>query len=83
VFIDGRADLYGEQMLDQFAETYQFKGDWKKALQDWSIETVIVPPDSALATGLRNSPDWSISYEDKRALVLSASNSGKKTVAGF
>jgi hypothetical protein len=83
VFIDGRADLYGEQMLNQFAETYQLKDDWKKTLEDERIETVVVPADSALATGLRNSPDWKVSYQDRQALVLTAINSGKKATAGF
>jgi hypothetical protein len=72
VFIDGRADLYGKDLLDQFAATYQFKGDWQQTLQRWSIDTVLVPADSALATGLRNSPAWSVSYEDAQAIVLTA-----------
>ncbi len=70
VFIDGRADLHGQQLFDQFAETYQFKGDWRQTLEQWSIDTVIVPPDSALATGLRSSPGWTVSYEDPQAVVL-------------
>jgi hypothetical protein len=73
VFIDGRADLYGKQLLDQFADTYQFKGAWRQTLQTWSIEKVLVPADSALATGLRNSPDWTVSYQDAQAIVLTAS----------
>ena len=44
VFIDGRADLYGQQLFDQFAQTYQFKGDWRQPFQRWGIDTVIVPP---------------------------------------
>ena len=72
VFIDGRADLYGQQLFDRFAETYQFKGDWQQPFRRWGIDTVIVPPDSALATGLRSSPGWSASYEDQQAVVLTA-----------
>ncbi len=71
VFIDGRADLYGEPLLQQFAETYQLKRNWKGVLAEWGIATIIVPPDSALATGLRTSPDWTVSYEDSRAVVFS------------
>jgi len=56
VFIDGRADLYGGQLLDQFAATYQLKGDWRQTLNQWGIRTVLVPADSALATGLRIAP---------------------------
>jgi hypothetical protein len=72
VFIDGRADLYGQQLLDQFAGTYQLKGDWRQTLQRWDIGTVIVPTDSALATGLRSSPGWTVSYEDLQAVILTA-----------
>jgi len=72
VFIDGRADLYGEQLLNQFADTYQFKGDWRKTLQQWRIDTVLVPSDSALATGLRSAPGWTVAYEDPQAIVLTA-----------
>jgi hypothetical protein len=72
VFIDGRADLYGQQLFDQFAETYQFKGAWHQPFQRWGIDTVLVPPSSPLATGLRSSPDWTVSYEDPQAVVLTA-----------
>jgi hypothetical protein len=73
VFIDGRADLYEKQLLDQFADTYQFKADWQQPLQRWAIGTVLLPRDSALATGLRSDPGWTVSYEDAQAVVLTAS----------
>jgi hypothetical protein len=72
VFIDGRADLYGAKLLNQFADTYQFKDDWQQTLQQWRIGTVLIPPDSAMATGLRSSPGWTVAYEDSQAIVLNA-----------
>jgi hypothetical protein len=72
VFIDGRADLFGKELLDQFAETYQFKCAWQQTLQRWGVGTVVVPADSALATGLRSSPGWTVAYEDAQAIVLTA-----------
>jgi hypothetical protein len=72
VFIDGRADLYGQQLFDEFAETYQFKGGWQQSFQRWGIGTVLVPPTSPLATGLRSSRGWTVSYEDAQAVVLTA-----------
>jgi hypothetical protein len=74
VFIDGRADLYEKQLLDQFADTYQFKGDWQQTLQRWAIGTVLLPRDSALATGLRSDPGWIVSFEDAQAVVLTATD---------
>jgi hypothetical protein len=70
VFIDGRADLYQKKLLDDFAQTYQFKSDWRQTLQTWAIRTVVIPNDSALATGLRKSPGWIVSYEDAQSVVL-------------
>jgi hypothetical protein len=70
VFIDGRADLYGEAFLQQFADTYQLKGAWRQTLMDWQIEAVLIPSDSPLATGLRLTPGWKVSYEDSRAVIF-------------
>ncbi len=79
VFIDGRADLYGKPLLDQFASTYQFKGDWQQTLHQWRIDTVLVPADSALATGLRSSPGWTAAYQDPQAVVLTAPSNAIQT----
>jgi hypothetical protein len=73
VFIDGRADLYGESLMLQFADTYELRDDWRSALRAWQIETVIVPPDCALAVALRGSPGWGVRYSDPRAVVLERS----------
>jgi hypothetical protein len=82
VFIDGRADLYGTKLqgaklqganvLDQFADTYQFKGAVQSTLQQWKIRMVLVPAGSSLATGLRSSPGWTVAYEDSQAVLLTA-----------
>jgi hypothetical protein len=79
VFIDGRADLYAESpkeanpqsLLEQFAKTYQFKNGWQEALDHWNVKTVLVPPDSAIAVGLRSATGWKVIYEDSQAVILS------------
>jgi hypothetical protein len=75
VFIDGRADVYGDQFLHDFADTYEFKENWHQTLDHWHIQTVLVPVDSALATGLRRAPGWTISFEDALAVILTRSPS--------
>jgi hypothetical protein len=70
VFIDGRADLYEKQLLDQFADTYRFQGDWRRTLRQWDIGTIVVPMDSALATGVRSDRAWTVAYQDAQAMVL-------------
>jgi hypothetical protein len=70
VFIDGRADLYGQPLLHDFADAYQFKDSWQQILEHWHIQTVVVPPDSALAIGLQSAPGWAIAYHDSQAIIL-------------
>ncbi len=73
VFIDGRADLYGEQLLKQFADTFQLKGDWKQSLNQWRVKTVVVPANSALAEALRREAGWTIRYGDRQANIFTDS----------
>ncbi|HLW84196.1 MAG TPA: hypothetical protein VKR60_03215 [Candidatus Sulfotelmatobacter sp.] len=73
VFVDGRADLYGESLMLQFADTYDLKGNWQKTLQKWQIRTVLVLPDSALAVALRQTPGWEVRYSDSHAILLERS----------
>ncbi len=70
VFIDGRADLYGAKLFHDFADAYELKGSWQQVLQRWGIQTVMVPPDSALAVGLQSAPGWTVAYRDSQAVIL-------------
>jgi hypothetical protein len=70
VFIDGRADVYGDQFMNEFAAAYHFTGDWSLPLRRWDIRTVVLPPDAPLITTLRSSPAWTQIYADSRAVVL-------------
>jgi hypothetical protein len=73
VFIDGRADLYGPDLLHEFADAYQLKGPWRQVLQRWNVRTVVIPPDSALAAGLlAASPPWIDAYRDAHSVILTA-----------
>jgi len=71
VYIDGRADLYGDAFMDQFAASYYLKGkSWQDPLNDWGIRTVVLPPDAPLIVALRGMPGWKEVFADKQAVVL-------------
>lgn len=71
VFIDGRADLYGDAFMDDLATTYYLQGNsWRDLLGKWGIRTVILPPDAPLIIALQAQPDWETIYSDKQVVLL-------------
>jgi hypothetical protein len=71
VFMDGRADVYGDALMTDFGDTYYLTGDWKKSLRAWDIRTLVLPRDAPLITALRNTPEWKQVYADPEAVILS------------
>ncbi|MGB7583400.1 MAG: hypothetical protein WBM11_01050 [Terriglobales bacterium] len=76
VYIDGRADLYGDAFMDEFAATYYLKGkSWQDPLSRWGIETVVLPPDAPLIAALREMPAWKQVFADRQAVILTRTGS--------
>lgn len=70
VFTDGRADVYGDGFMDDFAASYYLRDDWGMPFQRWGICSLVLPPDAPLITALRSSPDWKQLYADSHAVIL-------------
>ena len=71
VYIDGRADVYGDSFLDEFASVYYLKGQtWRRPLETWDIHTVVLPPDAPLVTALGIIPGWKQIFSDRQAVVF-------------
>lgn len=71
VFIDGRADVYGDSFLEEFASAYHLRGEfWRAPLEKWHVQTVVLPPDAPLITALCSSSDWRQVFSDRQAVVL-------------
>jgi hypothetical protein len=71
VFIDGRADLYGDDLMRQSMQTTtELRTGWHNVLDHWGIDTVLIPPSCALAQALLLEPDWHTKVTDKAAILL-------------
>ncbi|HEX8175698.1 MAG TPA: hypothetical protein VF543_11320 [Pyrinomonadaceae bacterium] len=70
IYIDGRADVYGDAFLEEFLRATKGQGDWREPLRRNGIRTVIVKPDSPLAGLLMKEEGWSKAFEDSQAVVL-------------
>jgi len=71
VFVDGRADLYGDDLLRQSIKTVVGLGTgWRDVLDRWKVEAVLVPPSCALAQALLLDANWHAAFSDSRAIIL-------------
>jgi len=71
VFADGRADLYGDEILRQAMETIALlHPEWAHVLDRWNVQTIMVPPNSALGQALLLDPRWETAYRDTQAIVF-------------
>ena len=71
VFADGRADLYGDDLLQQCIQTVvQLRKGWQSVLDRWNVQTILVPPGTALAQALILDPHWTTPYHDSRAVIF-------------
>jgi hypothetical protein len=70
VFIDGRADVFGEKLVEQFIEVHDGKPRWRELLQQYGTQTVLVERDSAIASLLNDDSRWQKVFEDKQSVIL-------------
>ncbi|MGA6987902.1 MAG: hypothetical protein WBZ01_17725 [Terriglobales bacterium] len=71
VFADGRADLYGDDLLRQSIKTVvDLRTGWRDVLDRWKVEVVLVPPTCAVAQALLLDPNWHAEFSDPESIVL-------------
>lgn len=58
VFIDGRADLYGGQLLRDYAEIVRLRPKWEETLNSYGFDLVLTGKDTPFAIALGLHPDW-------------------------
>ena len=70
VFIDGRADVYGDKFIYSYIDIYRAQSDWEQALNEQAVNLVLVEPTSGLANVLRQSSSWEIDYQDLISVIF-------------
>lgn len=69
VFIDGRSDVYGDEVVRRYAHTILLEVDPAVELARFEIDHVLFSPDSYLGRWLDASPDWRRAYGDPIAAI--------------
>jgi hypothetical protein len=70
VYIDGRADVYGDDYLEEFLKTHDGRAGWRETLERAGVRAVLVKPDVPLASLLRQEPNWRNVFEDEQAVIF-------------
>ncbi|MBZ5721895.1 MAG: hypothetical protein LAO03_16095 [Acidobacteriia bacterium] len=70
VYVDGRADVYGDSFLQARAASYYLTDAWRETIEHWEIQTVLLPPQAPLAIALQSSPAWKQIHVDAQAVIL-------------
>lgn len=73
VFIDGRADMYGDDFFRQYAKISELKSNWKEIYLIFSrfdIQYVLVASNSLVAGVFRTNEDWKEAFRDNTASLF-------------
>ena len=77
VFDDGRTDFYRPTFVEEGLDVWDAHSDWNKILARYQVNAALLPVDSALATVLRDRPDWKPVYQDQVAVLFERTDKGK------
>jgi hypothetical protein len=69
VFVDGRTDLYGDEILNDYLEVIFCKEDWQETLDKHGLEVLVIRSDSCLK-GLALGEGWKVLYLDEKSVVM-------------
>jgi hypothetical protein len=69
-FVDGRNDIYSQQILEDYSRIAAAEGDGRSLLDSYEVSAIVVPPDSYLAAALRSDPTWCSADTSPTAVLL-------------
>lgn len=69
-FIDGRADLFGDEFFELYMRTYQLESDWQDPLNRHDIQHIFIRADSPLDVLLKSTDSWKPIYRDDIAVIF-------------
>jgi hypothetical protein len=69
IFMDGRADVYGDELLQMYVGIIGLHGDPQVTFDQYGIDHAVFPPDTPLADWFDASSAWERVYLDETAAV--------------
>lgn len=69
VFIDGRTDLFGDDLLEDYLNLMRGDDGWEQLLDFYDINLILIENGSTLGKVLRKSVPWRLEYKDDKAEI--------------
>lgn len=70
VFMDGRAEVYGDALMLEYLTTYHLASNWREPLDDYKVDYILIETQGPLSTLLMEAPDWDRVYQDDVADIF-------------
>ncbi|MBN2389065.1 MAG: hypothetical protein JXB85_18760 [Anaerolineales bacterium] len=70
VYIDGRADLYGDEFIYDYLEIYRAEPGWQARLEASGVTLALLEPTSPLANAMLASSEWQVVYANDDSVLL-------------
>ncbi len=58
VFVDGRNDMYSQQVLEDYTAIRAADPDWEELASQYGVEAILLPPETTLTRGPAESAGW-------------------------
>ncbi len=68
VFVDGRTDLFGDEILGEWLQVMAARDGWQDVLSRWQVHLVMVAPGQTLERALQQA-GWTLLYQDRVAVI--------------
>jgi hypothetical protein len=68
VFIDGRTDLYNQEIIDQWLQVVRAEEGWKAVLDRWQVRLILLEPNMPLIEHLGEA-GWNLIFADDLSVL--------------
>ena len=73
VFIDGRSDFYDPKIREDYVHLMGSRWDWPEIMERYKFDLALLPVTWSLTSVLKESPEWSVVYDDGFAILFEPS----------
>ena len=70
VFVDGRTDFYGDELIRQYDDISMLHTNWQEGLQQYNVSWTLLPAEERLNVALALLPGWDRVYSNQVATIF-------------